>query len=200
MFGRAPPRARLPASLLPPNTHHRDVLPRRHGQRARDKAGEAGQDERAPVGVAAADAQHQRRGAHQPVVGAQHRRAQPGGAVRVVRVLVVVGRWRGAGRARARRRRRRRALGCQGRHRPRLARLGGVRGVVRVVRAVRVRRALALHKRVPMVGEGEGPVAGVGGGPPHGGEGCGGRAGGDRRGSPPTPKTAAPCSRPPMAT
>jgi hypothetical protein len=82
----------LGAAVQPRQLHvalgaHGHELADGHAARARQEAREPGDDHGARVRLHGAHAQHQRRRRHQAVVGAQHRRAQPVGALRQVVVV-----------------------------------------------------------------------------------------------------------------
>lgn len=77
-----------PYLLRVPLRRNGNVLPDSHRQSAGHKPGDAGEHERAQALGAAADAEHQRRGRHEAVVGAEDGGAEPGGAVGVVDVLL----------------------------------------------------------------------------------------------------------------
>jgi hypothetical protein len=60
---------------------HRHVLAGRHRHRTRDPARDSGRQDRRPRRACRCDAQYEAGRRHDPVVGAEHRRAQPVGAM-----------------------------------------------------------------------------------------------------------------------
>ena len=69
---------------------HRHVLARGHRERTRSQAGDAAEQDRAGRRLRGGHAQHQAAGGDQAVVGAQHRGAQPAGALAAMRFDVFV--------------------------------------------------------------------------------------------------------------